>query len=144
MIKAQNQGHTIKLICGLLLFTLVLSCNKRIEKKLGDSNWRSVERTLEYNEETVVEDVSQFAHYLKFNQDGSFRRTYEFGTWEVEGGALYVTSFDVDCESTFKILKCNSKELILESKKSSGMGFVACSDGNAEDPTITEVYERTE
>jgi hypothetical protein len=133
-----------KFMCGLLVLTVVFSCTKRTEKKLGETNWRSVERTLVYDTETIVEDSSQFAHYLSFNSDGSFYRTYEKGTWEVDGETLFVTSFEADCESTYKIVKCTNNELVLESKKLPGVGFVACSNGESEDPKITAVYERAE
>lgn len=129
----------------VLLFVLIgnLSCDKRVEKKLTNNVWTSFERTIEYAGLTVTEQSDQFAHYLEFNEDGTFHRTYEFGTWQVDGNTLFVTSFEADCESSYEIVMCTKNELILESKKTVGMAFVACGFGNDTVPKITEIYKHT-
>ncbi|MFT5821167.1 MAG: hypothetical protein ACI8ZM_002416 [Crocinitomix sp.] len=134
----------IKIMCTAFLLVGFLSCNKRTERKLTDTGWRSVERTVENDLETSTEGVDSFNHILKFNSDGTFYRTFETGTWVIEGNNLMVTSYEGTCKRTYDIVKCTNRKLILEIKQSASDSFIGCADVVDSNPIITEEYERSE
>lgn len=133
--------NAIKVASVLMLVLITIACNKRAVRKLENTTWIGVERTVEFNGEE--ETLDEFNHILHFRDDGTFYRTYENGTWEVKDEKLVVTSYDGNCVRSYKIVKISNKELILEGRQSPALPFVGCVDGDENDAKITEIYERS-
>lgn len=131
----------MKIASLFLLIIMVFSCSKRVERKLENTTWIGLERSVEYADTTIKWD--EFNHILHFTDGGTFYRTYENGTWVIDDEKLLVTSMEGTCTRSYKIVKMSNKELILEARQSLVLPFVGCADGNENDPKITEVYERS-
>ncbi len=141
-MKLQNSLKNVTKIASVLMLVLItFACNKRTERKLENTTWIGVERTVEFN--GVQETTDEFNHILHFRDDGTFYRTYENGTWVIENGKLVVTSYEGYCVRAYKIVKLSNKELILEGRQSPALPFIGCVDGDENDAKIVETYERS-